>query len=73
VPEVVRQWCDVDYVLRHGSPHDEILRVAEERDADLIIMGARGAGLTASPWGSVSSGVVREARFPVLVVREARP
>ncbi|MBI2817574.1 MAG: universal stress protein [Acidobacteria bacterium] len=73
VPEAVGQWCEVDYVLRHGSPRDEILRVAEERDADLIIMGARGAGLTASPWGSVSSGVVREARFPVLVVREARP
>lgn len=73
VPEVVRQWCDVDYVLRHGNPHDEIMRAAQERDADLIIMGARGAGLTASPWGSVSSSVLREARFPVLVVREARP
>jgi nucleotide-binding universal stress UspA family protein len=69
VPEAVRQWCQVVYEVRQGNPKNEILRVAEEQDADLIITGARGAGRTGTPWGSVSSMVVRDGRFPVLVVR----
>ncbi len=70
VPSMVEQWCEVSYDVRHGNPKDEILKLAEERSADLIVVGARGAGITAAPWGSVSSGIVREGRFPVLVVRE---
>ncbi len=73
VPEMMEPWCEVSYEVRHGSPKDEILRLAEERSADLIILGARGSGLTASPWGSVSSAIVRAGRFPVLVVRELHP
>lgn len=70
VPSTVEQWCEVSYDVRHGNPKDEILKAAEERNADLIVLGARGAGITAAPWGSVSSGIVREGRLPVLVVRE---
>ena len=72
VPESVERWCEVTYEIRHGNAKEEILKVAEEKDADLIIIGARGAGMSVGPWGSVSSAVVREGRFPVLVVREAR-
>jgi nucleotide-binding universal stress UspA family protein len=70
VPATARQRCDVLYEVRHGNPKDEILRVAEEKSADLIITGARGTGSSGAPWGSVSSAVVRDGRFPVLVVRE---
>lgn len=73
IPESVQQWCEVKYEVRQGDAKQEILRVADEQDADMIIMGARGAGVSALPWGSVSSAVVRAGRFPVLVVRESRP
>ena len=71
VPESVERRCEVNYEVRHGNAKEEILKVAEEKDADLIVIGARGAGKSVGPWGSVSSDVVREGRFPVLVVREA--
>ena len=69
IPEPVQQWCEVKYEVRHGNAKDEILKAAEEKNADLIILGARGSGISGAPWGSVSSGVVRAGRFPVLVVR----
>jgi nucleotide-binding universal stress UspA family protein len=70
VPEEVQPWCEVVYEIRHGNPKEEILKVAEEKNADLIVTGARGAGSSGAPWGSVSSAVVRDGRYPVLVVRE---
>jgi len=69
-PEAARQWCQVAYEVRQGNPKNEILRVADEQGADLIITGARGTGRSGAPWGSVSSAVVRDGRFPVLVVRD---
>jgi nucleotide-binding universal stress UspA family protein len=73
VPETAREWCQVDYDVRRGNPKDEILRVAEEKGANLVITGARGAGNSGASWGSVSSAVVRDGRFPTLVVRELPP
>jgi nucleotide-binding universal stress UspA family protein len=72
VPEAAQPWCDATYDVRHGNPKQEILRVAEQTGADLIVTGARGTGSSSTQWGSVSSAVVREGRFPVLVVRELR-
>jgi nucleotide-binding universal stress UspA family protein len=73
VPEQVKSLCDVVYEIRHGNPKEEILKVAQEKDADLIMTGARGAGNSGAPWGSVSSAVVRDGRYPVVVVRELSP
>jgi len=70
IPEAAEAWCEVSYEVRHSNPKEEILRVAEEKRADLIIMGARGGG-SAVPWGSVSSAVVGDGRFPVMVVPAA--
>jgi nucleotide-binding universal stress UspA family protein len=63
----------VVYEIRHGNPKEEILKVAQEKDADLIMTGARGAGNSGAFWGSVSSAVVRDGRYPVVVVRELSP
>lgn len=54
---------------RIGSPKQEILTVANEWAADLIIMGTHGrTGFDHFISGSVSESVVRKAPCPVLVV-----
>jgi nucleotide-binding universal stress UspA family protein len=59
--------------LLTGSPVDEIVAYADSIDADMIVVGSRGHGAVASALlGSVSQGVLHEARRPVLVFRRAR-
>ena len=56
--------------LLRGDAVDEIVAYADTIDADLIVVGSRGHGTLASALlGSVSRGILREARRPVLVVR----
>jgi nucleotide-binding universal stress UspA family protein len=56
---------------RLGRPDAEIVGLAEELGAGLIVLGSRGLGpLRSALMGSVSHSVVRHARCPVLVVRE---
>lgn len=56
--------------LREGPEVDEILDLAGEIEADLIVLGSRGHGPVARlVMGSVSEGVVHHADRPVLVVR----
>jgi nucleotide-binding universal stress UspA family protein len=53
-----------------GRPVDEILRVAADEKADLIVMGTHGrTGLRALVTGSVTERVVRTSTVPVLTVR----
>lgn len=71
---------DLPESLRDGSttivgkqnPRQGLLAAAEEAGAGLIAIGARGAGrMEKLLLGSVSTAVVRSARVPVLVVRQA--
>jgi len=56
--------------LRMGEVALEIVALAEELGADLIVMGCRGlGGVRRALMGSVSDSVVRHAHCPVLVVR----
>jgi nucleotide-binding universal stress UspA family protein len=57
--------------LREGRADEEIVEVAEEIGAGLIVMGSRGQGrLRRALMGSVSDAVVRHAHCPVTIVRE---
>jgi nucleotide-binding universal stress UspA family protein len=57
--------------VRLGPPAAEILQLAQEIGAHLILVGSHGrTGLKRVFMGSVSEKVVREAKCPVLVVRE---
>jgi nucleotide-binding universal stress UspA family protein len=70
VPDDARDWCDVTEHVVAGRSHREVLRLAAEESADLIVMGARRHGLLARTMlGSTSHRVVREASCPVLTVR----
>lgn len=56
--------------LKEGSPAQAIVGLADEIEADLIVMGSRGVGrIKRLATGSVSEGVVHEASVPVLVLR----
>jgi nucleotide-binding universal stress UspA family protein len=62
---------DVEAVVRRGAPAAEIGRFAEERKADLVVVGTRGrTGLERAVLGSVAEAVVRHAPCAVLVARE---
>ena len=56
--------------LREGIPHRDILRYADEIDADLIVMGTHGrtGRDRLANLGSVTERVVENAEVPVLVV-----
>ena len=52
-----------------GRPHDEILRLAGQEHAGLIVMGVRGrSAVDMTIFGSVTRQVVRRATCPVLTV-----
>jgi nucleotide-binding universal stress UspA family protein len=56
--------------LKVGRADDEIVSLAEEVGAGLIVMGSRGlGGLRRALMGSVSTSVVHHAHCPVMVVR----
>src|ERR671915_812787 len=56
--------------LRVGRPDEQIVALAEEIGAGLIVMGNRSlGGLRRLLMGSVSDSVVRHAHCPVLIVR----
>ncbi len=64
------RWPDAGVRISEGDPRDEIVRVAEEWGADLVVVGARGVGAVKGfVLGSVSLALARHAPCPVLVVK----
>jgi nucleotide-binding universal stress UspA family protein len=58
-----------EYVVELGDPAERLLEVAEERDADLIVIGSRERGFLARLLGhSVEEAVARRSERDVLLV-----
>ncbi len=52
----------------HGTPSEEILRYADNVDADVIILGSRGRTHVGSQVGSTARRVTDETDRPVLLI-----
>ncbi|MCV6601077.1 MAG: universal stress protein [Cohaesibacter sp.] len=65
------EWNDkVRHIVGAGSIYEEILQLAEQIDADLIVIGAHKPGLKEYLLGPNSARVVRHSKCSVYVVRE---
>ncbi len=59
----------VEYAVIRGLPYQEILKFAQEKDVDLIVIGTHGkTGNERVKFGSTTQRVVRRAPCPVLTV-----
>jgi nucleotide-binding universal stress UspA family protein len=74
VEQLEMEGLRVRAITAHGQPAEEILRVAAEERADLIVMASHGFGGIQQLWlGSVASKVLQGATLPVLLLRGWAP
>jgi nucleotide-binding universal stress UspA family protein len=60
-------------LLRMGPAADGVLLAADERAADLIVVGSHGrSGLARLVLGSTAENVLRRAKVPVLIVKQGQ-
>ncbi len=68
--EETRDMDNIEKVILHGVPYEEIIKYAEKEDIDIIVIGTYGhAGLERFIFGSTAERVVRRAPCAVLTVR----
>lgn len=67
-PALARKKITISRKVERGNSSKLVCEFAEEKNADLIIMGSRGWDTSGNSWGSTITGVVRVGRFPVLTV-----
>jgi len=62
----------IEQVVKIGVPYEQIVRVSEKLNADLIVIGAYGKGYSDGKFiGSTIQKVLRNASCPVLAVKHA--
>ncbi|HUH27087.1 universal stress protein [Gelidibacter sp.] len=65
------QGIKVTPIVKHSKVFSEVSEVAEEHNADLIVMGSHGvSGFTEVFVGSNTEKVVRHSKLPVLVIKQ---
>ncbi|MDP1571007.1 MAG: universal stress protein [Vicinamibacterales bacterium] len=71
IPEAVGSYCRVETMMIRGKPGPAILRIAGERQTDVIVIGIQGRGAADLMFlGSTTHHVVRAASCPVLTLRQ---
>jgi nucleotide-binding universal stress UspA family protein len=69
VPEHARDYCTVETAVLEGGASRQILRLAEQQPADLIVLGVHGRNaLDLAVFGSNSKDIISRAHCPVLIV-----
>jgi len=69
VASLKRSGVDATPLFVRGDTVDKIVEHAEKLPADLIVIGSHGYGWFKRAWlGSVSEGVLRKAKRPLLIV-----
>ena len=73
VPADAELWCGPEAFVQHGEPAEQILAVAKETKAELIVLGAHGlegmAAVSSHLARATAYKVVASAPCPVLTVR----
>ena len=70
VSGAVRDRCPVAIHVAHGKPYLQLLQVAGDIAADLIVLGVHGRNaLDLTLFGSTANHIVRQATCPVLTLR----
>jgi len=70
VPNDARVYCHIEERVETGQPYRELLRIAAEQSAGLIVIGAHGHNvLDQMFFGSTAQHLVRQAVCPVLTLR----
>ena len=63
---------DADGEILEGDPSDELVSLADNRDADMIVVGSRGLGpIAGAVLESVSRSVSQHANRPVVVAKQS--
>jgi nucleotide-binding universal stress UspA family protein len=74
VPVSAELWCTAEAMVREGNAAEKILEVAQEKGADLIVLGVRDApgrlGAATHLERATAHKVVAHAKCPVLTVRD---
>ena len=69
VPSEAANWCTPRVTIMEGQPYHELVKYADTRDIDMIVLGVRGHGLVKTLFlGSTTDRVIRNASCPVLSV-----
>jgi nucleotide-binding universal stress UspA family protein len=73
IPNNATEYCDIDTAVLEGGVSRQLLRMADERRADLMVLGVHGRNaFDLAFFGSNSKDVVRYAHCPVLIVPASR-
>ena len=69
IPDAIRALGPITELVAEGKPYREILRLADEQRAELIVIGAHGGHGGLNGFGSTTNQVVRRATCPVLTLK----
>lgn len=61
---------EIRHIVAHGSIYEEIIRISEKANSDLIVIGAQKPGLGEYLLGPNAARVVRHSKISVYVVRD---